>query len=254
MASPFISHQFSSPVWRFEIDSLSDTVLLEIRDQSEKRVHFASVGLETGQVYFEGLETEERWLTGIEAAYDGVLLLHSYRSESGPAHKGLIAIDALTGKTRWSNFNLSFDYLSVNGPIVYDARFQPRKLILTDIKTGAPIRKYEALVDLELEKDLQFPEEMAEEFALSLHLPLKPVENSLFYLEQYNLRIVSLHAIAEGALQQHLYVMNNTGIVYEDLLNNGIQKLQPESFLLYKNKLIYLKNQSQLRVLNLNNV
>jgi len=101
---------------------------------------------------------------------------------------------------------------------------------------------------------LQFPEEMAEEFALSLHLPLKPVENSLFYLEQYNLRIVSLHAIAEGALQQHLYVMNNTGIVYEDLLNNGIQKLQPESFLLYKNKLIYLKNQSQLRVLNLNNV
>jgi len=254
MLHPVISHPFSSPVWRFEIDSQTDTVLIEIRDQSEKKVSFASVSLKNGQVYFDGLETAERWLTGIEAAYDGVLLLHTYQSESGPTHKGLIALDAFTGKTLWSNFNLTFDYLSFNGPVVYDARFQPRKLFLADIKTGAPIRKYEPSIDLELAKELQFPEKITEEFVLSLHLPVTPVENSVHYLEHYNLRIVSLHAITEGRLRQHLYVMNNTDILFEDLLNTDIQKLQPESFLLYKNELIYLKNQSQLKVLNLNTV
>jgi hypothetical protein len=254
MLYPFISHQFSSPVWRLEIDSQSDTIVAEIREQSEKKVHFTSISLTTGQVYFDGLQTEERWLTGIEAAYDGMLLLHTYQSDSGPVHKGLIALDVFTGKTLWSNFNLSFDYLSINGPVVYDARFQPKKLFLADIKTGATLRKHEPSIDLELSKDLSFPEEMTDEFALSLHLPVKPVENSVHYLEHYNLRIVSLHAITAGVLQQHLYIMNNTGIVFEDLLNTGIQKLQPESFLMYKNYLIYLKNQSQLKVLNLNDV
>jgi hypothetical protein len=254
MLQPFINHDFGLPVWRFEIDSQTDTVLAELRDQGEKKVHFSSISLKSGQVYFDGLKTEERWLTGVEAANDGVLLLHTYQSESGPIHKGLIALDVFTGKTLWSNFNLSFDYLSINGPIVYDARFQPRKLVLADIKTGAVIRNYEPSIDLGLSKELEFPEEVADEFALLLHLPVKPVENSLHYLEHYNLRIVSLHAIAEGALQQHLYVMNNTSIVFKDLLNTGIQKLQPESFLLYKHELIYLKNQSQLKVLNLNDV
>jgi len=254
MASPFITHQFSSTIWRFEIDSQNDIVLIELRDQSEKKVSFASISLKNGHIYFDGLETEERWLTGIEAAYDGVLLLHTYQSESGPTHKGLIALDALTGKTIWSNFNLSFDHLSINGPVVYDGRFQPRKLILADIKTGATTRKHEPSIDLELSKELQFPEAMADEFALSIHLEVKPLENSVHYLEHYNLRIVSLHAITAGVPQQHLYVTNNTGIVFEDLLNTGIQKLQPESFLLYKNYLIYLKNQSQLKVLNLNTV
>ncbi|MGZ3778447.1 MAG: DUF4905 domain-containing protein [Mucilaginibacter sp.] len=254
MPQPLISHQFGLPVWRFEIDSQNDAVLIELRDQSEKKVSFASISLKSGQVYFDGLETEERWLTGIEAAYDGVLLLHTYQSESGPTHKGLIALDVFTGEALWSNFNLSFDYLSINGPVVYDTRFQPRKLILADIKSGATTRKHEPSIDLELSKELQFPEAMADEFALSIHLEVKPLENSVHYLEHYNLRIVSLHAITEGRLQQHLYVMNNTDIVFEDLLNTGIQKLQPESFLLYKNHLIYLKNRSQLKVLNLNTV
>jgi hypothetical protein len=254
MPHPFINHQFSSTVWRFDIDSQRDVLLIEIRDPSEKKVHFSSISLESGQVHFDDLETEERWLTGIEAVYDGVLLLHTYQSESGPAHKGLIALDVFTGKTLWSNFNLSFDYLSINGPVVFDIRFQPRKLILADIKTGATARNHEPSIDLELSKELQLPQEIADEFALSLHLPVKPLENSLHYLEQYNLRIVSLHAITTGVLQQHLYMMDDTHIVFEDLLNTGIQKLQPESFLIYKNYLIYLKNQSQLKVLNLDTV
>ncbi|HVV53902.1 MAG TPA: hypothetical protein VHC47_01170, partial [Mucilaginibacter sp.] len=63
--------------------------------------------------------------------------------------------------------------------------------------------------------------------------------------------IVSLHAIAEGTLQQHLYIVSGGEIIYHDLLNSRIQKLQPESFMLYQDYLIYLKNQSQLHVLNM---
>jgi hypothetical protein len=251
MLQLFINHQFKYPVWHLEIDSLSETILIEIRNAADKKASFSSISLKNGQVFFEGLQTEERWLTGIETAYDGVLLLHNYQTETGPAHKGLIAIDELSGKALWSDFNLSFDFLSINGPVVYDTRLQPRKLFLADIKTGASIRNYEPSIDLEIVRELAFPEEISVEFAQSLHLPVRPLENTVHYLEHNNLRIVSLHAIRDGSMQQHLYVMSNMEVVYKDLLNTGIQKLQPESFLIYKDQLIYLKNQSQLKVLHL---
>jgi hypothetical protein len=251
---PHITHQFSSPAWRLEIDALKDIIVAEIRNASDKQVHFTSVSLENGEVYFDNFQTEERWLTGIEAAYDGVLLLHNYQSEASPAHKGLIALDEKTEEILWSNFNLAFDYLSINGPVLYDTRFQPHKRFVANIKTGAIIRPHEPSIDLELNNEIVFPEEQSNEFTLALHLPISPLQNSVHYLEHYNLRIVSLHAITAGKLQQHLYVMQEEDVIYEDLLNTDIQKLQPESFLLHKQYLIYLKNRSQLRVLNLNKV
>jgi hypothetical protein len=251
MLQPFISHPFKSPIWRLEIDIIKGIILIEVRDVADKQVSFSSISLNNGEVYFDGLQTEERWLTGIEAAYDGVLLLHNYQSESGPSHKGIMAINAFTAKTIWSDYNSTFDHLTINGPVIYDTRMQPRKLALIDVKTGATLRPYEPSIDLELTNNVVLPDAAPDEFSQSLHLPVAPLENTIHYLEHNNLRIVSLHAITAGTLQQHLYIMDSENIFFEDLLNTNIQKLQPESFLLYENKLIYLKNQSQLKVLNL---
>ncbi|MEO6850619.1 MAG: DUF4905 domain-containing protein [Mucilaginibacter sp.] len=251
MLQPHISYQFKATVWRFEIDPISEILLAEIRDADNKQVSFASVDLTSGKVNFDEMQTEERWLTGIEAAYNGVLLLHHYKSEFGPTHKGLIAIDALTGNTLWSNYTHAFDHLSVNGPIIYDARIQPLQLFLADIKTGATIRRHEASIDIDTDNQIVLPVEVTTAILKDLPLQIVPVGNSVHYLEHNNLRIVSLHTLVKGALQQHLYIIDNKDIVYEDLLNTDIQKLQPESFLLFKDQLICLKNKSELKVLNL---
>jgi hypothetical protein len=177
--------------------------------------------------------------------------LHNYQSEAGPAHKGLTALDAVTGNILWQNFNYAFDHLTINGPLFYDTRLQPRRLFVADIKTCATLRGYEPSIDLELNSYLALPAEAQAEYIEALHLPVRPLENTAYYLEHNNLIIVSLHAIADGALQQHLYIMRGTELIYEDLLNTGIQKLQPESFLMHKNQLICLKNLSQLKVFKL---
>jgi Domain of unknown function (DUF4905) len=251
MLRPYIDYKFKSPVWRLEFDGLNDTIFVEIRDPNDKKVFFASISLKSGKVFFDMLQTEERWLTGIEAAYDGVLLLHNYQSETGPAHKGIIAVEGITGNILWNNYLYAFDHLSVNGPVIYDTRLQPPRLLLVDIKTGAITRPYEPLVDIELNNHLVLPGLVSPDFLPSLKLPLLPFGNTIHYLEHNNLRIVSLHSLVSGALQQHLYILDDMNIVYEDLLNDDIQKLQPESFLIHKEQLIYLKNKSELKVLTL---
>ncbi|MGZ3812991.1 MAG: DUF4905 domain-containing protein [Mucilaginibacter sp.] len=251
MLQPHISYPFKSPIWRIEIDAVSKTLFAEIREPADKKVTFAAINLDTGKVFFDELQTEERWLTGIEAACDGILLLHNYQSEDGPAHKGLIAFDGVTGKTIWSNYLYAFDHLSANGPVIYDTRIQPRKFFLADIKTGAIKRHYEPSIDAEAENYIVLPEIVIPDSSLSKALRVEPVGNTIHYLDHNNFRIVSLHTFAEGALQQRLYILDKIGIVYEDLLTTNIQKLQPESFLMHMDQLIYLKEKSQLKVLNL---
>src|SRR5476649_2461198 len=88
---PYINEQFTGDIWRIEIDELSGTLFIEVRNGADKQVHFSAINLSTGRVNFKSFTLPERWLTGIEAAFDDVLLLHNYQSEAGPAHKGLVA-------------------------------------------------------------------------------------------------------------------------------------------------------------------
>jgi len=239
-----------------EIDSVTSTLFVEIRNNEEKKVSFGSISLETGKVYFKDLNTEERWLTGIEGAYNGVLLIHFYQTEKGPAHKGLLAADAFTGDTLWTNFTYAFDHLSANGPVVYDTRVQPRKLFLADVRTGVTTRVYEPYIYNEPKSDINIPKETAAEQLPYGLLNVHPHGNWVHYLEYNNFRIVSLHSLKAGHLVQTLYVFNRIAPgeyvrVYEDLLNSDIQKIQPEAFILHKNHLIYIKNKTDLKVLPL---
>ena len=251
MLKLFISEEFNGTIWRLEIDELSETIFIEIRNEQEKQVSFAAINLTSGKIFFKNLTTSERWLTGIEAAYNGVLLLHNYQSENGPLHKGLIAVDGITGEILWSNYIYAFDHLTINGPVVYDTHIQPKRLLLIDIKNGATIGPYNPSIHKELKNNIIVPQLISPDFLPPSFLPSTPFGNSVHYLEYNNFRIVSLHTLQAGALEQYLYVMDGPDKVYEDLLNTNIQKLQPEAFILRKSRLVYIKNKSALKILNL---
>ncbi|MDF2430594.1 MAG: hypothetical protein JWP44_225, partial [Mucilaginibacter sp.] len=231
---PIISEQFNATIWRMEIDELSDIIVLELRNNADRKVFFGSMSLQSGVLHFKELTSPERWLTGMEAAYDGVLLLHYYESETGPVHKGLLAIDAHTGETLWSNYNYAFDHLSAKGPVVFDTRIQPRKLFLAAIKTGATNGVYDPSVNRELTSSIVVPAVITPEEIPGKLLTEQPFGNMVHYLEYNNLRFVSLHALQSGRLTQSIFVFDGIDKVYEDLLNTDIQKVQPEAFILHK--------------------
>jgi hypothetical protein len=248
---PYINEQFNGDIWRIEIDGLTDTLVTEVRNSAEKQVSFSAFKLSTGHVNFKTLTLPERWLIGIEAAFDGVLLLHNYQSEAGPAHKGLVAVDAVSGEILWSNYTLGFDHLSVEGPIVYDTHIHPRKLFLADIKTGATKRVFEPSVYQELKNNIVVSDVKTPDQLSAVSLPVHPYGERIHWLDYNNLRIVSLHALKAGVLTQSIFIMDGVQTVYQDILNTGIQKLQPEAFIMHNNRLIYIKNKSELKVLAL---
>ncbi|GAB3907583.1 DUF4905 domain-containing protein [Mucilaginibacter boryungensis] len=249
--SSYIKHQFNGIVWRMEIDPVNAMLFVEIRNEQEKQVSFASISLPDGQINFNQLYTDERWLTGIEAAYNNVLLLHNYESPGSPTHKGIIAIDGLSGKILWSDYNRTFNHLSKNGPVIFDNRIQPRKLFTVSIKRGETIGPYNPIIDEDIETAIILPDVVNAD-NLELHnLPEQPFGNIVHNLYHNDFRIVSLHALKSDQLNQVLYIFKNDRLVFNDLLNTGIQKLQPEAFVLHHHYLIYLKNKVELNVINL---
>lgn len=79
-----------------------------------------------------------------------------------------------------------------------------------------------------------------------------PITGEISCLNHNSYLIISLHTLNTGALQQQLLIVEKDKIVFSDLLNENIQKLQPEAFIVIKDYLIYLKNKVILKVLNLN--
>lgn len=245
------TYLFNGPVWRMEIDPVTANLFAEVRNEKEKQVSFASISLASGTVNFKNLIMDERWLTGMECAYNGVLLLHNYESANSPVHKGIIAIDGISGQLLWSDYNLGFDHLSINGPVMSDKRIQPPKLFVADIKTGERLHTYNPAIDTEQELLIDVPDMIDTALLPAGPGGLTPFGNVAhnLYLNQY--RIVSLHALNNAQLTQSLYIFENDKPVFNDLLNAGIQKLQPEAFIVHNDHLIYLKNKAELNVINL---
>lgn len=249
---PFIDEKFDGQIWKFVIDDSTGSLFAEIRSADKKEVSFASINLNTAKLNFKGLVQPEQWLTGLEACFNGVLFLNGYQSAQSPVHKGITAIDGNNATVLWSNYNYAIHQLSINGPVAYNTQIQPPAFYLLDAQSGATLRLYNAAIDADIVRPgIALPDILSA-------LPLKfniffdgELVGNYHYMAYNDFRIVSLHASKHGFLKQYLFIALNGDIVYEDILADNIQKLQPEAFMMYKKQLIYIKNTAELKIVNL---
>ncbi|MBW4888891.1 DUF4905 domain-containing protein [Mucilaginibacter sp. HMF5004] len=251
MLQAYINENFAGQIWKLVIDEAAGLVFAEIRDSENRQLSFAGLNLATGNTQFKDLVLAEKWLSGLAGSFNGTLFLHGYQSAQSPNQKGITAIDGSNGNELWVNYIDAIEHISINGPVTYNTQVQPPKLFLTDAATGKTVRQFDKSADIAQQQNILVPD-------ILNHIPTgfedsltgEPAGN-VHYMEHNSFRIVSLHLLNNGILKQILLISKDGVIVYNDLLNEFIQKLQPESFIVYLNKLIYIKNKTGLKVLNL---
>lgn len=247
--NPFIDHTFSGLVWKLETDVEPGLIYVETRNEEAHSAGFSSFSLKKEGINFTEMVFEEKWLVGMEGGRQGILFLHGYKSEQTPEHKGIIALDGLTGKQLWADYNFSAEAFKTEGLLAADRRFQTKRTVLLDYKTGNQITKPNNLQDDFQEIHAPYLLPLLPQ-NLSALIP-KTITGEISCLNYNPYLIISLHTQNNGVLLQELFVIEDGFVVYHDLLNENIQKLQPEAFVMIKNCLIYLKNKITLKVLNL---
>jgi hypothetical protein len=248
---PCISKQTKGQIWKLEIDQNAGMLYVQTRETENRQALLFGFDLNASASTFTDLAQPEKWLTGMEGSYAGVLFLHGYQSAKSPVHKGITAVEGQSGKTLWSNYTYAIENIGNNGPIAYNTQIQPKKLLLLNAHTGATIRAYNPSIDVDITSYTRFPS-VSETLDNELKgLIQGQVVGNIHYIGHNSFRIVSLHTLFENVLSQVLLIIQAGNLVYYDLLNDKIQKLQPEAFIMHRNRLIYIKDKVELKVLNL---
>lgn len=246
---PVIDHAFSGLIWKIETDIAAELIYVETRNAENHSTGFSSFSLKNGAINFSEFIPEEKWLVGMDGGRQKMLFLYGYKSEQSPEHKGIIALDGLTGKQLWADYNLVLEAFTTDGLLAADQRFQTKRTVLLDYPTGNLKNKTDDVQDDVQEIQYPFLLRLLPENLSSLITGTITGEISCLNYNSY--LIISLHTKNNGHLLQQLFIIENEIIIYQDLLNEYIQKLQPEAFVLIKNHLVYLKNKAILKVLNL---
>lgn len=258
--SPFY-FPFKGLVWKLMIDHHSSVLAVEWRDDDHREVNFSAIDLGSKKVLWDRLPVKEEWWSGLEEARYGKIILHGYKDKQNPEHQGIIVFDIQSGKYLWQNETLTFFALEEKYLLAYDPSLPERTYLKLDPANGNFLGE---LSEDELVKQFtqsgeetsfilnstHYPEENKHLEKISAFIEAfagKTASGGVDYLE-YNQQIIVSFYVKEGEkLVNYLLVVSGEGeILLQEQMGTGIKGIGLDTFFLYKDLLIYVKNKKEL--------
>lgn len=226
---PSLSEQFTGLIWKITLDELNNLVAVETRDTDSRKVSFSVIDYSTGKVYLKEKVFEEPWLLNLVHVGHGNIYLSLFAGENKMFQSsGIIAVDIHTQQITWQNFTVGFWEAMSEGLKVYSTTILPKKYTYLNYTTGSNLQ-------------------LASETRLftSIKNPATTVEGDTQFAVGKKL-IRSFHKKTDAGFELRLTVSEGDTILIDDMLAEGIQKMQPEAFFLQFNRLFYIRNNRQL--------
>jgi hypothetical protein len=260
-------------VWQLMFTSSGDLVGQK-RFASSRQALFFCIDTLSGKVVRDdylfldshhALSVAEGWFTGLETTL-GNLVYCSTSQPNSPEHQGIWAIDFRSGMVVWSRPDLVFVANLEDAFLVYHssafAGFPERHFRLIDPVTGADIRLLgldcvevnairEDVVQEEVRQQITLPEFVMEGMSEErMALQRVGIAGTIRCecIVQGSLTVAALHEPANIPAQwsSSLKVWKNDHLVYEDVMEERVDKPGLNNFLLRSNQLYYLKGREEL--------
>ncbi|MBK0382925.1 DUF4905 domain-containing protein [Pedobacter sp. SD-b] len=225
-------------IWKILLDDDEGTLVWESRDK-DKRVCFNAYDFKQGKYLLQDFSFEEQWFLSAQSVKNNILYLSGFENEFAPVQKGIIAFDLISKRNLWQNFSIAVQQFAQDGLVVFDAKIAPRKFRLIDYNTG------NAINDLDI-NTLPLLKNLANDILLPQIFNENKDWETLHQLKYDDLEILAGYRAKEGTFDQYILIKKNNEIIFEDILNKAIQKKAFDTFFIWQNKLIYIKNKSEI--------
>ncbi len=261
------SFKDKNQIWRLLITD-TDLLVIETRNTKTREVFFNCLDIHSGKRKFSNMQLEEKSWIGIETIYKDIIFFHQYAKPDMPEHRRISAYDMNLQKELWKNDEFTFGFVTDGVIYAHINTMVGEKYFPLDFKTGEIISEEaingEELLELrsksESEKDYsdyRFPEIYNPKFAVNETIR-KFVEQqtaglditgNIEYITFNNLLMMNFHSQIsfENIRNEFAAVEMNSGKkIYSELLNKSAKAFVPDSFFIYKDILILLKEKNEV--------
>lgn len=246
----------------------------EERRIEEKKTLFFCLDRKNGQELWQHPSPGDDWWIGIETVYRDTVLLHGFANPNLPLHRGIIAVDILTGRKLWEDRELEFIGIVEDSLVGSKETATGESLVELDRRSGVKRRNLSSpdlhVLNLERagqEAEIRLPvplEQLAAdapqvEAAVGKHYDAGALAGAVEAIEHEGYVIFDYHeASGHGADQAPLFsstvkiVELATGtVVYNDTVSTGGHAVIPELFFVQHDMLYYIKERRTLMAIRL---
>ncbi len=114
-------------------------LVIEERDRTSREGFYSCLDLSAWEVLFRDFQLNDKHWTGIETITDGIIYFFSYPQPDMPYHKGVYAVDLLTGTLLWQHEEITFGWIR-NGQLFATVEEHGiTRYVILDSRTGVII-------------------------------------------------------------------------------------------------------------------
>lgn len=259
----------SNQVWIIKITD-TDKLFIETRDTKAMKAYYHSYDLSSGKKIFSGHQMSEMFWLGIEAIKDDIVFFHRFAKPDMPGHRGVFAFDINTQKILWENEEYAFLFLKDNLMYVYQERFEGRSFYTIDIESGVVAEELGEnppninLLRDEAERSInyssyKFPERYSQNIGIEnidavIEQEIRNIKiaNTVEFIDLNELLIFNYHQLVEDKKLTNkikIFHLEKRKEIYSDVLNKSTNAFAPDSFFMYKNFLIILKEKREIIIM-----
>jgi hypothetical protein len=255
-------------IWRLLLNEQGH-LLIEERDTEKHEVFFQCFDIQTGKQLIKNLALEEKFWVGIDGFEGDTIFFHGYIKPDMPWHKGITAYSVSAKKVIWKNPEITYSFLHEGK--IYSSRqlFESAEYYTVDPSTGSIIEELgndaenfkllkEAFYNSRDYSNYRFPSFYTsgiydDLFVKKLHLQdnyLKEVE----IIEYFNSVIFTdREDDGRGKTNQKLNVVDieSQKVIFSDVINKNEENRTFDSFFVYCNLLIVVRNKIGVAVYRL---
>lgn len=236
---PTLKEKFKGIIWKIETDALNHVIAIETRDPENREAFFSAFDFSTGKTLFKEISVDDSWNWGLEKTVEKTFFLHSYINDKTPEHKGIIALNG-EGKISWAAYNKALEAIAVEGLIAYNPSVQQKQLELLKPATGEVIKNRIINYTL-LPKEIYFPQILPSESPLRTGIN-ESITGPVFYIHYNDKDCISFHSLVNEIISQQLIIKQGDSIFHREILEQNIQKINPEPFFIEQNHLFCIRD------------
>ncbi|MBU0561365.1 MAG: DUF4905 domain-containing protein [Bacteroidetes bacterium] len=263
------SYKTKYQVWRILI-SAPDKIFIETRDTENKQVFFNCQDISSGKFLLKNFQHDEKYWIGIETVWRNYVIFHKYAKPDMPGHKSIILFDIKSKKNIWQNNELTFLFHTNDLIYAYQTTFSGRKFYSLSVLAGETLEDFgddyskinsfqEQTQRNEDYSDYTFPESYFSQDSANTNIDaiIEKInaENNLVgeieYISKGDLFLFNYHVEKTTGNLENVFVVYNSSkskIIFSETINKNINAIIPDSFFVYKNLLILLKNKNEVSV------